>query len=97
MNALKEKEGEIKAGCCRTSNSGYLQCKHIIHVVGPNYKEIKSEYDSKQLLEKTINNIIFEAEVNLKVNSIAIPAISCGGTYKFPKNICAKIFFNTIL
>jgi O-acetyl-ADP-ribose deacetylase (regulator of RNase III) len=48
-------------------------------------------------MRETINNIIFEAEVNLKATSIAIPAISCGGTFKFPKKLCVQVFYDTIL
>jgi O-acetyl-ADP-ribose deacetylase (regulator of RNase III) len=88
LNELTEKHGKLEPGSCRTSKAGLLKCKHLIHCKGPNYLELKSEYDAKQLLTKTINNIIFEAEQNLKVQSIAIPAISCGGTFKFPKKLC---------
>ena len=97
MREQAQKHGKLIPGSCRTSSAGFLKCKHVVHCKGPNYVEIKSEYDSKTLLAITIKNIIFEADRNLKVKSIAIPAISCGGTFKFPKKLAVQIFYDTIL
>ena len=33
--------------------------------------------------------------IELKLNSVAIPAISCG-IYRFPKKLCAEVFKRTI-
>jgi putative ATPase len=71
------------------TGAGLLPCKYIIHAVGP----IWGEGDEDQKLATAIMGSLKIAN-ELKVKSIAFPAISTG-IFGFPRERAAKIFMRT--
>ena len=71
------------------TSGGSLQCKYVIHAVGPMWGE--GQEDVK--LTQAIRGCLRLAET-LNVRSIAFPAISTG-IYGFPVNKAAGIFHDT--
>jgi len=55
----------------------------------------KEEKKKKKILKKLIKRILKQA-VKKEVKTLSIPAISTG-IYGFPKDECAKIFFDVVL
>lgn len=77
--------------CCWT----YMEAEHSI-VIFMIQQDQELVYDKcKNKLRLTIKKILELAFVENNFNSISIPAIS-SGVYRFPKDICAKIFNETI-
>ena len=88
---------ELKAEClqlggCKTGQAkitkGYsLPAKHVIHAVGPIWRD-GNQNEPEDLANAYQNSLILAKQHNLK--SIAFPAISTG-IYGFPKELAAKI------
>ncbi len=80
------------------TGNGKLNCKAILHVVGPGWghdqNDLNLEYKECKVLGKLIQDIFLKAD-EFSYKSISIPAIS-SGKFKFPKQLCAKIFFESI-
>lgn len=72
------------------TSSGNLLCKYVIHAVGPVWGE--GDEDCK-LIEAILGSL--KTAEDLKVKSIAFPAISTG-IYGFPKDRAAGIFMRSI-
>lgn len=76
-----------------TEAGGRLQCKHIIHAVGPRFSR-----DNPQraigLLKRAVKGCLRVAE-NHKCHSLAIPAIS-SVTFGFPLDLCAETIVGAI-
>ena len=90
--ALKPSGGiRCPVGEARLTASGRLQCKFIIHTVGPIYKNCKAP--EKFLKQSYINSI--ELALKLKCKSIAFPAISCG-KYGYPHEEAVDIAFSAL-
>ena len=70
-----------------------LKTKHVIHAVGPRYKDGKSGEAEK--LASAVNNALKVADVK-KLKSIAIPAIS-SGIFGYPVEESAKIIVDTAI
>eukprot|EP01060_Flectonema_neradi_P029120 TRINITY_DN3953_c4_g1_i1.p1 TRINITY_DN3953_c4_g1~~TRINITY_DN3953_c4_g1_i1.p1 ORF type:complete len:249 (+),score=36.96 TRINITY_DN3953_c4_g1_i1:64-747(+) len=83
------KHGLIKTGELAVTDGGNLPCNNVLHVVGPMYEDGTKNED--QLLSLCMQNII-KACNDLKVSSVAVPAIS-SGLFKFPKDKVAKILY----
>lgn len=64
-----------------------LKARYIIHTVGPVWRG--GAHDEHMLLASCYRNVM-EAAASLKVNTLAIPAISTG-VYSFPANEAANI------
>lgn len=79
-NRYVREKGDIGVGCVGTTVGGNLQCKHVIHAVGMQYKGRDSERSMDQLVRKVLD----ECE-RLKVRSVAIPPLGAG-TLKFPNS-----------
>ena len=88
---------------CRTLNGcetgeakitkGYnLAAKHVIHTVGPVWKD--ENYNEEKLLSKAYKNVMRIAKKN-NIKTIAFPNISTG-VYGFPKELAAKIAINEV-
>ncbi|GAC02870.1 MAG: macro domain-containing protein [Paraglaciecola sp.] len=90
--ALKPHDGiRCPIGEARITGSGQLQCKFIIHTVGPIYKGCENP---EALLTKSYTNSI-ELALNQKCKSIAFPAISCG-KYGYPHEEAIGIAFSSL-
>ena len=70
---------------------GDLQCRYVIHAVGPVWDSDQTEAYNVTLLLHAVFNTLKKAN-ELGCASVAIPAIS-SGIFGFPKPLCAKTFF----
>mmetsp|Transcript_2909 Transcript_2909/g.2496 ORF Transcript_2909/g.2496 Transcript_2909/m.2496 type:complete len:120 (+) Transcript_2909:427-786(+) len=70
-----------------------MKCKYIIHAVGPVWQ--KGIEEPKQLLSCILESLSIADNISPPVSSISFPAIS-SGIFGFPKELCAKIFFDAI-
>ncbi len=71
---------------------GKLSAKHVIHTVGPIWRDGRHE-EMETLAEAYRNSLNLAAETG--IGSIAFPAISTG-VYGFPKELAAQVAFRTI-
>ena len=83
--------GFVPVGGAAITDAGDLDCKSIIHAVGPKMGE--GNEDNK--LKNTIHSIMQLATAK-QFASISIPAIS-SGIFGFPKDRCAKILVDESL
>ncbi len=88
-----KKIGNIPTGTAVITNGGNLKAKHVIHAVGPKYKDGKSGEAEK--LASAVSSAIIVAE-RKKLKSIAIPAIS-SGIFGYPVEESAKIIVKTVV
>lgn len=97
IDALERHGGYIKTGTAVSTRSGggQLQCQYVIHVVGPNAHEIKSEQECVRLLKATVLDALREG-CYLKLHSIALPAIS-SGLFGMDKDIVAATIIDTLV
>ena len=65
-----------------------MNCKYVIHTVGPVYSSHSKE-DNLNLLASCVANTLEMAEF-LEVEKVSLPAIS-SGIFGFPKYLCAKV------
>ena len=70
---------------------GNLNCRYVIHAVGPVWDDSESSAYNVNLLATAIMNSLIKAE-ELGCKSISMPAIS-SGIFGFPKPLCAKVFY----
>ncbi|BAB67492.1 ADP-ribose-binding protein [Sulfurisphaera tokodaii] len=77
------KYGPVPTGGVAVTSAGKLKAKYVIHAVGPRYG-----IEGEEKLEEAIRNALRKAE-ELKLSSIALPAISTG-IYGYPYEICAE-------
>ena len=87
------KIGYVTTGSAAITGGGHLKAKHVIHAVGPRYKDGKSGEAEK--LESAVKACIDIAEKK-KLKSMAIPAIS-SGIFGYPVNDSAKIIVDTVI
>lgn len=73
-------------GSARITVAGNLKAKHVIHAVGPIYR---NEIDPDKVLAQTYTSIL-ELALEHQCKSIAVPAISCGA-YGFPIERASRI------
>ena len=91
-NAYVAKHGPIPIGGAGHTGPGRLTSKYLIHAVGPIYKS--GNDGEERLLKSAITSSFYLAE-KLGCRSIAFPAIS-SGIFGYPKELCAKHFFEVI-
>ncbi|MCL4407198.1 MAG: macro domain-containing protein [Thermotogae bacterium] len=84
------KYGPVETGKVAVTSGGKLTAHFVIHAVGP----IWGEGDEDRKLSAAFENALLKAD-EMKIKSIAFPAIS-SGIYGFPKDRCAKIFYETL-
>lgn len=89
-NDYVEKHGPVKTGEVAVTSAGNLRAKYVIHAVGP----VWGEGNEDEKLRNAVINSLKTAE-ELQIESISIPAIS-SGIFGFPKDRCARIFFEAI-
>ena len=82
--------GFVTHGKPAVTSGGNMQCKYVIHAVGP----VWGEGDEDAKLKEAILGSLSTAE-ELKARSIALPAISTG-IYGFPVDRAAQIFMQTL-
>ncbi|ARM76858.1 ADP-ribose-binding protein [Acidianus manzaensis] len=82
--------GPVKTGEVAVTTAGKLKAKYIIHAVGPIFG-----IEGEEKLELAIRKSLEKAE-ELKLSSIAFPAISTG-IYGYPYEICARIMSDVFL
>ena len=82
-----KKHGPVSHESPAYTTAGNLQCKYVIHAVGPIWGS--GNEDAK--LSQAINGSLQLAEM-LELRSIAMPAISTG-IFGFPKERAARILF----
>ena len=85
--------GGCKVGDAVAAPGFHLPAKWIIHAVGPRCKDGKQH--EAELLRSTYKAILRVAD-ELRVESIAIPAISTG-IFCFPKDLAAEIAIDTLV
>lgn len=88
-----KKIGNVPTGSAVITTGGNMKTKHVIHAVGPKYKDGKSGEAEK--LASAVNSALSVAELK-KLTSIAIPAIS-SGIYGYPVEESAKIIVDTVV
>jgi len=84
------KNGEIPVGHACILSGGNMPAKYVIHTVGP----IWGSGDEDNKLKSAIVSSLKLCDGN-GIKSISIPAIS-SGIFGFPKERCARIFFETL-
>lgn len=87
-----KKIGNVPTGGAVITTGGNLKAKHVIHAVGPRYKDGKSGEADK--LASAVKNSLEVAEKK-KLKSIAIPAIS-SGIFGYPAEESSQIIVDTV-
>ncbi|HEY3250323.1 MAG TPA: macro domain-containing protein [Ignavibacteria bacterium] len=87
------KIGYVTTGSAAITQGGHLKAKHVIHAVGPRYKDGKSGEAEK--LASAVKSSIDIAEKK-KLKTLAIPAIS-SGIFGYPIKESAKIIVDTVV
>ncbi len=85
-----KKQGPLKTGEAVITGGNNLLAKFVIHTVGPIYGEGNEDEKLKEAVLSTL-----KLATEKKLESISIPAISCG-IYGFPKARGTKLIFKTI-
>jgi O-acetyl-ADP-ribose deacetylase (regulator of RNase III) len=88
-----KKIGNVPTGGAVITSGGHLKAKHVIHAVGPRYKDGKSGEPEK--LESAVKSGLHIAEQK-KLKSVAFPAIS-SGIFGYPLDECAKVITDAII
>jgi len=83
--------GPVPTGSVAVTSAGHMLALHVIHAVGPYWQG--GNHGEPQKLQSAIWNSL-KAANSLKLNSIAIPAVS-SGIFGYPKDECAKVVINT--
>eukprot|EP00698_Gefionella_okellyi_P004242 TRINITY_DN13939_c0_g1_i1.p1 TRINITY_DN13939_c0_g1~~TRINITY_DN13939_c0_g1_i1.p1 ORF type:complete len:489 (-),score=132.15 TRINITY_DN13939_c0_g1_i1:65-1486(-) len=85
--------GPLEDARVAVTGAGRLPCQHVLHAVGPVWSTGKR--GEPETLQKCVYNCLESADT-LQVKSLALPAIS-SGIFGFPKDLCAKLMFSTVL
>ncbi len=85
--------GGCKTGSAKITRGYRLKAKHVIHAVGPVYRDGK--HNEPALLASAYRTSLELASKN-KCASIAFPAISTG-VYGYPMDDAARVAFRTII
>jgi O-acetyl-ADP-ribose deacetylase len=88
-----KKIGNVPTGSAVITTGGHLKAKHVIHAVGPKYKDGKSGEEEK--LTSAIKNSLDIADKK-KLTSIAFPAIS-SGIFGYPIEQSSKVICKAIV
>jgi O-acetyl-ADP-ribose deacetylase (regulator of RNase III) len=93
---LSRARGYIHTGTSVMTNAGgNLKCHFVIHAVGPNAHEIKSETECVRLLKSAIMHVL-ENAYKVKIKSLAVPAIS-SGVFGMDKELVAETIIDTLV
>ncbi|CAK6982351.1 LOW QUALITY PROTEIN: protein mono-ADP-ribosyltransferase PARP14-like, partial [Scomber scombrus] len=91
-SAIVKQWGKIPTGDVIVTTGGNLNCKKLLHAVGPVGRI--SGGNEKVLLEKTVKTALDLAEI-MKFKSIAIPCIS-SGTFGVPVRVCSEAIVTAV-
>ncbi|XP_077983146.1 uncharacterized protein LOC144437988 [Glandiceps talaboti] len=91
---VKER-GPLEVSGIAVTSAGHLPCHHVIHAYGPDKKVHGSGMVPEGLLHRTAINVLECANDELKVRSVAIPAIS-SGVYGMPREDCAGAMYRAV-
>jgi O-acetyl-ADP-ribose deacetylase (regulator of RNase III) len=77
--------GPLLPGLAAVTTAGSLQASHVVHVVGPRYRE---NQDNEALLAQAVYAALdavraLDAEASVEARSVAFPAISAG-IFRYP-------------
>ncbi|CAH1257562.1 uncharacterized protein [Branchiostoma lanceolatum] len=86
------RRGRLSAGQSIWTPGGRLRCQYVVHTMSP---QPSGDQTDHQQLFSTFLDLLNIAEFDLKVNSIAIPAIG-SGIAGFSKAVCADVMFRVI-
>ncbi|KAM4889417.1 protein mono-ADP-ribosyltransferase PARP14 [Thomomys bottae] len=86
-------KGKILPGSATISKAGKLPCHHVIHAVGPQWKEEKAQRCVHLLKTAVICSLLLAENYNCQ--SIAIPAVS-SGMFGFPLRRCVETIVSAI-
>lgn len=92
INQESKKIGNVPTGGAVITSGGSLKAKHVIHAVGPRYKDGKSGEAEK--LASAVRAALEIAEKK-KLKSVAFPAIS-SGIFGYPVPESAKVIVDAI-
>ncbi|CAH1268223.1 DTX3L [Branchiostoma lanceolatum] len=84
----RRRHGPLNTTDCMVTGPGRLPCSHVIHVAGPVFQS-RHPFKTEEELKETTFRVLTSAAVDLKAQSIALPAIS-SGTFRVPKDMCAR-------
>lgn len=84
--------GGCETGGAKSTTAGNMPAKHVIHTVGPVYKD--GEHDESRRLASCHRRSL-EVALENGDKSVAFPAISCG-VYGYPIPDAAEIAVNTV-
>ena len=88
-----QERGQLKDGDAAITSSGKLPSKKVVHVVGPDCRNVELSHGKRVLRQACINS--FKIAQEAKMTSIALPAIG-SGIYGMPKDACAKVMFDAV-
>ena len=83
----------LNVGDAVYTKGGNLSCRYVIHTVGPRWDDHNRQRSISLLQRACMESLCLAAE--LKLSSIALPAIS-SGIFGMPKNLCAQVMFKAI-
>jgi putative ATPase len=91
-NAWIETHGPLPIGGAAMTGAGRLPARHVIHAVGPIWRD---EGDEPDLLRKAVQSALALADAH-GLHSISLPAIS-SGIFGFPKPLAAEVIWEATL
>ena len=83
----------LNVGDAVYTKGGHLSCRYVIHTVGPRWNDYDRQRSISLLRRACMESLYLAAE--LKLSSIALPAIS-SGIFGMPKSICAQVMFKSM-
>ncbi|XP_035004862.2 protein mono-ADP-ribosyltransferase PARP14-like isoform X2 [Hippoglossus stenolepis] len=84
--------GEVPTGDVVVTTGGNLQCKKLLHAVGPVFGKVGGR--ERSLLEQTVQSALNMAE-RMELRSVAIPCIS-SGIFGVPVNVCSEAIVTAV-
>ncbi|XP_020603118.1 cAMP-dependent protein kinase catalytic subunit-like isoform X2 [Orbicella faveolata] len=90
---LNRNKRPLNVGDAVYTKGGNLSCRYVIHTVGPRWNYHNRQRSISLLQRACMESLYLAAE--LKLSSIALPAIS-SGIFGIPKTICAQVMFKAI-
>lgn len=83
----------LNVGDAVYTKGGNLSCRYVIHTVGPRWSDYNRQRSISLLQRACMESLYLAAE--LKLSSIALPAVS-SGIFGMPKSLCAQVMFTAI-